>query len=401
MYQAKHDRHAASRRAPRHTAAPPRRRHRWLVRALAAMLALGCLGYVSFVFLPIPFVRYWRNIYIETAMTTAHHKWLATAFIPGGIIQDVMAKQTGVVDTIGGLEVRPAGQADEDTPAASAAPGADSTPQATAAPTATPAPTPVPDILGQAQLTEGQPNEQGDLVLVNDREQGIVILEVKGTNYTAHLAMIDDPSRVFVATTADKGSRGTFICDYLAENDAVLGINANGFADEGGHGTGGEIAGQCYAQGQAWGEYKDNYESFGFDSQNRLLVGKIPDWDAYQIRDGAQFKPALIIDGEIVTAGSNGWGLQPRTCIGQREDGVVLFLVVDGRQIGYSIGATVGDCAEVLQRYGAVNACCCDGGSSSVMAYNGELVGIPSTPMKTTGRWLPNAFLVARRETDS
>ncbi len=390
---------------PKHAAARKRKPHR-ILSCLLSLCIAGMLCYCIFVFGNVGPVRYWRNIYIETAMTTAHHKWLATYFIPQSIIENVMSRQSGTVDTIGGLSKQPASSA-ASTPSASAAIPAplavpsESTAVAQPQPTQAPSATPVPDTLGQQQLTVGQKNEQGDLVKTNDLEQGIVILQITAPSYVAHLAMVSDPSRVFVAATDQKGERGTLICDYLSRNDAVLGINASGFADEAGHGTGGTIAGLCYAGGTAWGDYLDSYVSFGFSDENRLLVGHIPDWDQYHIRDGAQFKPALLIDGEVVTAGSNGWGLQPRSCIGQCEDGTVLFLVVDGRQPGYSIGATVGDCAAILQRYGAANAVCCDGGSSAVMAYNGSLVSTPSTSMKTTGRWLPNAFLVAKRDADA
>jgi exopolysaccharide biosynthesis protein len=104
-----------------------------------------------------------------------------------------------------------------------------------------------------------------------------------------------------------------------------------------------------------------------------------------------------IINGEKVIEGSSGWGLQPRTVIGQTKNGVVMFLVVDGRQIGYSLGATMGDCADILEEYGAYNAGACDGGSSSVLAYNGEVINKPSTSMASTGRCLPNAWVVSKK----
>ena len=81
---------------------------------------------------------------------------------------------------------------------------------------------------------------------------------------------------------------------------------------------------------------------------------------------------------------------------GQRADGVIVFMVIDGRQPGYSIGITVGEAAEILFMYGVVNAAACDGGSSSVLAYDGKIMNKPSTPMEA-GRYLPNAFLVKEK----
>ena len=69
-----------------------------------------------------------------------------------------------------------------------------------------------------------------------------------------------------------------------------------------------------------------------------------------------------------------GYGIQPRTAIGQRSDGVIVFLVIDGRNPTWSIGCTMSDLIEVLEKYGVVNAACCDGGSSSVLAYDGEVL---------------------------
>ena len=110
-----------------------------------------------------------------------------------------------------------------------------------------------------------------------------------------------------------------------------------------------------------------------------------------------EFKPALVFDGEKVVEGSAGWGISPRTAIGQTKNGQVLLLVVDGRQPGYSIGCTMGDLADMLLRYGAYQACNLDGGSSSIMYYNGRKITKPSAANKEEGRRLPDAFIVSAR----
>ena len=91
--------------------------------------------------------------------------------------------------------------------------------------------------------------------------------------------------------------------------------------------------------------------------------------DALGIRDGCEFGPALIINGEINQAAyEKNSGMNPRTAIGQRADGTVIFVVVDGRQSG-SLGATFGDMIDIMVEYNAVNACNMDGGSSAIMLY--------------------------------
>lgn len=175
---------------------------------------------------------------------------------------------------------------------------------------------------------------------------------------------------------------------------AVAGINASGFNDLNGQGTGALPICKSCSNGELWGEYSSFYSSIVLTESNRLVVGYIDDWTKYNIRDGIQFSPVLVADGEQKVFDSAGWGLQPRTAIGQREDGVIIFLVIDGRDVTHSIGITVGEMAEIMLKYGAVNAACCDGGSSSVLAYQGKVMNKNTSLNPTLGRRLPNAFLV-------
>lgn len=329
------------------------------------VLVLGVISYVTVVFGNIPFIVKWRNIWIETAMTTDQHKWLATWFFPDSLIDKVMEAQVDIKD-ISVTDIY----------------GNQSS-----------------DVLGQENLVVGEKDKFGNTVYANDLEENIVILEIKKSNFTGKLVLVDDPSRVFLGATDYKGSRGEFICDYLEKENAVVGVNASGFVDKGGVSLGGEITGQCVSKGEYWGTYSSLYTLVGFDENDRLVVGGIEDWKEYNIRDGFQYRPTLILDGKKVVEDSAGWGLQPRTVIGQCQNGVVLMLVVDGRQVGYSIGATMEDCADILLQYGAVTAGACDGGSSSVIGYNGEVINKPSARNMPTGRYLPNAWLVARKNT--
>jgi exopolysaccharide biosynthesis protein len=193
---------------------------------------------------------------------------------------------------------------------------------------------------------------------------------------------------------------GELISGLCADAGAIAGVNANGFDDPDGVGNGGTILGWTMSAGELWGQgSKIEYMTIGWDTENRLIVGQITDYDTYSLRDFVQFRPALIVDGEQLITGSAGWGVQPRTAIGQTKDGKMVFAVVDGRQPGYSLGITLGDLTDILMSYGVVNAAACDGGSSSVLYYNGEIINTPSTPMKTTGRYLPNAVVVKTAET--
>ena len=241
------------------------------------VLLLSVVSYVTVVYGNIPFVVKWRNIWIETAMTTDQHKWLATAFFPDRLVDEVMAAQVDIKD-IGVTDIYGNQSA---------------------------------DVLGQEYLVEGEKDKFGNEVFANNVEEGVVILKVESTNFVGKLVLVDDPSRVFLGATDYKGSRGEFICDYLEKENAVVGVNASGFIDTGGTSLGGLISGQCVSQGEYWGTYKSKYTLLGFDTDNRLVVGGMDNWEDYNIRDGIQFRPTLILNGQKVVSDSAGWGLQP------------------------------------------------------------------------------------------
>lgn len=350
------------------------RKKRRILTVIISVLTSLCIllsGYIALLYVNIPYVTQMRNLWIETAMTTFEHQWLATAFFPGWLIDSVTSNQFTTDDVITITDIiEPAKEKNE-------------------------------DILNQKSLTVGKKDPQGNEVIVNDIEQGIVIVKVEKSSFVGRIAFIDDPSRVFLGVTDKIGSYGLVICDYLKKYDAICGINASGFEDAGGHGKGGVVNGLCYYQGKSWGT-NNGGTSVCFDKNNRLIVGALNDWDKNNVRDGIQFShPVLIANGvqlmKTNNSNGNGYGIQPRTVIAQRADGVVMFMVVDGRQPGYSIGAKLSECADVLMTYGAVTAGACDGGSSSVIAYNGKLLNSNSSGMKSTGRYLPNAFLVRKK----
>jgi exopolysaccharide biosynthesis protein len=70
----------------------------------------------------------------------------------------------------------------------------------------------------------------------------------------------------------------------------------------------------------------------------------------------------------------------PRTLAGVRRDGSLLLVTVDGRQPGWSAGATLGEAARLMRALGARDALNLDGGGSTAMTVRGELVNRPSDP---------------------
>lgn len=246
--------------------------------------------------------------------------------------------------------------------------------------------------VGTDQTIE-QPNETPD----------IQIEDVVGTTYRGKMMIVKDPSRVFVGTVEEfKEGTGQVVSEIAKRYGAVGGINGGEFVDMGSYAYSAMPVGCVISQGNVLtGSMDGVYNITGFNRDNVLVVGKMTLQQAVDmgIRDCVhtlhETGPFLIINGEPLSVPDTtvyGGGKNPRTAIGQREDGAILLLTVDGRQAN-SIGATFKELVYIMQDYGAVNAAAMDGGTSTQMVYNGEVINKPYSP--TGPRTCPTAYLVA------
>ena len=388
-----------------------RRRRRRIRRFFVLVCVLAAL-YLTGVYSNIPFIKKWRTIYIETAMQTMNHKWLATAFIPKGVIDDVMKNRDAFLLAQSGLE------SDWSDDAASFI--KDFTPKNQkeflrlyheideASFKDYIKKNPLFDLAGYEALLidrsgldeDGTPIKtvHGDTVLTIDTANRLMIVRVEGEGYVGRLAIVKDPSLVKVGTAATLGKSGQSVAQIAERSKAVLAVNASGFADYQAMGNGGVVVGLLISNGEMRNPcVGGDYKVIGFSEDNRLYIGKSIDEMKY--RDAVEFFPALIVNGRNVVTdadapeGSVGFGIQPRTAIGQAEDGTVFLLTVDGRKPGYSLGCTMTDLAAIMERYGAVQAANLDGGSSTVMVYRGREISRPAAGT-SYGRIVPNAIVV-------
>ncbi|MBO5638849.1 MAG: phosphodiester glycosidase family protein [Oscillospiraceae bacterium] len=244
------------------------------------------------------------------------------------------------------------------------------------------------------RLTVTCPLPNGELPADEDGD-GILVVDVMKKGFQGTMIIVLDPSRVFLGGPGFFGGNGMILEDLVARYDALGGINAGGFIDEDGAGSGGFPEGLTVLEGEAY-LWADSGASAAFDNNNVLHVGFFKKEEVAElgIRDCASFGPQLIVDGQPEYGSYMESGINPRTAIGQRADGAVLMLCIDGRQLR-SIGASFADIRDVMLDFGAVNACSLDGGSSTVMYYNGEYLNWPSSASGTS-RYLPNAFLIRR-----
>ncbi len=372
------------------------------------LVSLFMFLYFVAIFSNIPFVVTLRTLYIETAMSTNSHQWLATAFIPKAIIDEVMQKKNQEIAKQEELDGGWDDVAIEEKEEVESLEEFYETYWELDSPTVREYLEKHSEVLENGWnhiLIEdmehdlGLMTSEGDAILAVDVHNGLILLSVKGDGYVGKLALAKDPTKVQLEKSAYLGGNGQTIDKYGERENVLLAINASGFTDVDGHGSGGEVKGSLVIDGVNYGSHssgKSHWKFIGMKKDNHLYVTNYNKSEVENYRWAVEFSPALIIDGEIVTTGSSGWGIQPRTAVGQAKDGTFMFLIVDGRQ-AHSIGCTVGECAIVLNRYHAYQAANLDGGSSSIMWYNGSRITKSSSP-SGYGRYLPNAIVLKKSE---
>lgn len=374
-------------------------------------------SYCFLVFTDIPFIEKWRNIYIETALGTMSHQWLATRLLPEYQVNQVAQRmEIARLEQAGDVSNRPA------TPSGglSDSPGV----------TEPEFPTVDPSLSGQDQfftlfweldrssflayvaehpevIENGWENiyineaglddegteiytTMGEQVLAVDAQNSVLLVRVSGSGYRGVLAIAKDPSQLRCEAASSIGYYGQKLGTIVKRSGGVLGITGSGFIDPNGMGNGGTIAGYTMCNGISYGEH---YTAYGYKrieltENNRLYIANANTAVADDVTDAVEFLPALIIDGKMCNF--SGWAsVQPRACLGQSAAGEILLLVVEGRQV-QSIGTTFAECAKILELHEAYNAMNLDGGTSAVMWYRGEYVTQCSNG---DSRYLPNAWV--------
>ena len=248
----------------------------------------------------------------------------------------------------------------------------------------------------------------------NKGKELIEIHNVSGDGFEGTMMVVNDPSKISLATTYPWSEYGKELGVIVDEAGAIAGVN--GAIDY----SSGNKGGRPYGVTVSNGEIQDitlgwsGLYLIGFDENNLLRIISLEGMNKSavekmvkeeKIRDAISFQEEssdannhfvkLIINGEKRELSGKGSGQNPRTAIGQRKDGSVLILVTDGRGKNGHLGATASDLIEIMAEYGAVNAANVDGGSSSSLYYNKKYLRTSVTFYYTNSSWrLPTAFVV-------
>ena len=151
---------------------------------------------------------------------------------------------------------------------------------------------------------------------------------------------------------------------------------------------------------------KDNPNSwrfFGMLKDGTPVIGDTTKFN--EIRDNideALGGNAIIVkDGQVFETPQTGADKEPRTAVGIKSDGKVIFLTVDGRQEPYSAGLTMSELAELMISLGAIHALNLDGGgSTSYLARTpgSNVLDIKNRPSDNSERSVANSWMIVSKE---
>lgn len=330
-----------------------------IVSSLIGLYALGCSTFLFILYGPYDNFRTWL---ITTAMATMNHQYYCKWFYSDEIINDV-------------LNSNYVKESDESSN---------------------------PNLI-TFDKNGNYKNEYEKEILEHDKDDLYKIIRFKVNGCDAYLAAIYDPSKISVGISKWLGRSGQYIYDMAKEQDAILAINGGGFFDPNYNSNGANPLGITISNGKIISDAAYNSNSggvIGFDENNKLLLLRnINANEALNmgIRDAVTMGPFLIVNGKTADIkGNGGWGYAARTVIGQRSDGIVLFLVVDSNEFRTK-GASMKDLAEIMENYGAINAANLDGGTSSAIVENGELLNDPiDSALRHKTRGIPTIFKVVK-----
>ncbi|WP_258525389.1 phosphodiester glycosidase family protein [Paenibacillus sp. YN15] len=228
-------------------------------------------------------------------------------------------------------------------------------------------------------------------------EELIKVEDISAPLWKGKKMYVYDPRAIRVVVPSKSGE-GERISSMVERTGAYAGINGGGFVDPDGLGNGFAPIGFIISGGEIL--YTDQDGSIaqhvvGFTKEGVLVVGKytIDQLLEMGISEAVMFYPRVIANGKgLITSGDGGWGRGPRTAIGQKEDGTVVIMVIDGRQT-HSVGATLKEIQDLMLEEGVVNAGFLDGGASSELVTQAD--GLITKPSSRYGeRRLPSALLV-------
>lgn len=256
-------------------------------------------------------------------------------------------------------------------------------------------------LVQELSYKEVEMNKYEKEILTKEPGEEYKLIEMKIDGYNAYMVVIYDPANVELihSKTFNTGNSQEVVIDMCKRYGGEVCINGGRFKD---WGSGSDIpVGYIIDDGKViWpqdGDDSSKGKLIGITKDNRLVLMNTTAKKAIEagVEDALQFGPFLIVDGkeaEISNYAVGGYLGAARVAIGQREDGIMLFLVADGV---HGNGVTIKSMIKTFQNYGAVNAANLDGGASSQLVVKGKLINHPKNiygELITRGRRVVSGF---------
>ena len=220
----------------------------------------------------------------------------------------------------------------------------------------------------------------------SDDNISVTLTEKTVNNTQVYVADVTVSSAEYLKTALANNTYGTNVTaktsETAANNKAILAVNGDYY---GANTTGyvirnGVVYRDTVREDSSNGDlaiYKDG--SFKIIYENEISADQL-------VEDGVvnllAFGPALVENGEIVVNTKSEVGQSmasnPRTAIGIIDENHYIIIVSDGRT-SESQGLSLYELAEVMKSYGVKTAYNLDGGGSSTMYFNGQVINKPTT----------------------
>ncbi|MCR1933389.1 phosphodiester glycosidase family protein [Clostridium tepidum] len=223
----------------------------------------------------------------------------------------------------------------------------------------------------------------GNIKIKNQYGNSVERYDISTTKFDGYILEIKNPKKVKIGYTKYMGKMGERTSKMAERYGAVAAVNGGGFRDVSSTGklwtgTGAYPEGLVISNGKViYNDFKKGQKAnvTAFTKDGLLVVGDytVDELLKMGVVEALSFRNTLIINGNPIPYNE---GINPRTAIGQKEDGTIVLLVIDGRR-GIKQGATLEEVENILLQRGVVNASNLDGGSSSTMYYKGKVINRP------------------------
>ncbi|GKX67920.1 phosphodiester glycosidase family protein [Inconstantimicrobium mannanitabidum] len=321
------------------------------------LIAVFIVFELFFTLITAPFVLLYgpfenaKRIYVGSAMTSGRHQYLATLFLSKERIEKILSSNEG-----------------------------------------------------NSNL-DGVENNASTVVINGKHDNSIELFEFENSKYKGRMLVIKDPQRVKIAYTDSMYKKGETTSQMAMKNNAVAAINGGAFVDSSSNstytGNGGTPTGIIISNGVVkFNDLSSNNKKtdcVAFDNQGKMYAGSysINQLKELNVREAVTFAPTLVREGKPtnLSGGYGAGGIAPRTAIGQRADGSVVLMVIDGRDLVEGPGATMTELQTLMLTKGkCVTALNLDGGKSATMYLNGQVINKVSNALGE--RYIASSIIV-------